>query len=85
MMILSCACRHCGVVREWEKGKDGVIRPRKTDGPYGVGHYSLACTVSPSGTCDVVQESSGDKMIRELAEIGARQRLGPMKRMRAKR
>lgn len=83
-MILSCVCRHCGIVREWEKSQDGVIRPRKTDGPYGIGHYSLACTVSPAGVCEARQESSGDRMTRELAERSTRRFGIGMKRRAAK-
>jgi hypothetical protein len=48
------ACKHCGIERRWERGKDDIVRPEQSPGPYGVGHYPYICQSpeAPKGICE---------------------------------
>lgn len=78
-MLLEKRCKHCGTRRMWERGSDNVLRPEKTNGPHGVGHYSFYCGVSPNGRCEPTEVPEGDpasisNMTRELAASNAKRR-----------
>lgn len=67
-MKLAATCLHCGVLRTWDTGSDGVVQQDQKP------LHGAICTVSLLGICKPRSESSGERMIRDLAQRNARRR-----------
>lgn len=77
-MKLRIACKHCGIERTWERGKDGVVRPEQNLGPYGVGHYPYLCSSDDAtkGICEQRELATAMSIANAGARVRGRSRQG---------
>jgi hypothetical protein len=78
-VIIAARCKHCGAEPKWRRDADG-------DPFVAVGSsLPFPCPASPSTVCEPLIQTSGERMVAELARGAGRRAMGRGMRKRAPR